>query len=809
MSSSSRKMLQAAAGAGGAGFYPYTVDYSARFNDDDSAYLSKVFGSPTDQNVFTLSFWVKRANISAYMTVFSAGSATGQGRGNLGFESGNIFRFNWDNAGSPPNTYVATTQVFRDTGAWQHIVIAVNTDDSTAADRVKIYVNGSRVTSLSGTVYPGSGDLWDFNKSGVTHNIGRRLSNGPVWYCDLYLSEFAFVDGQALTPSSFGDNKNGVWIPKDLSSGITWGNNGFYLDFSNSAALGTDVSGNGNNFTSSGLTSSDQMIDTPSNNFATLNPLLQFPTAGGLTGAMYNGNLEKYGPADNSFTGAYSTIAMPPNTGKWYSEHYVVTENRNAFGITYAPTDAGSMNPNNSTTYGYYLFCYSGWSYSNLYATSSTLVEQVGNLNAGGIVSILYDSDNLEVTFFVNGTQAGSTMSVPSATYLFFADGYGVSPRAYNVSNFGQDSTFGGRITAGGNSDANGIGDFKYTVPTDALALCTANLPEPTIGPNSAIKPEDCFATVLYTGNGTAIGSGGKAVTGVGFQPDMVWIKNRDAADQWMCFDSVRGATKYLSLDDYDLEVTDTETLSTFDTDGFTLGNNVAVNTSGEDYVAYCFKITAGFFDIVTYTGNVTNRTIPHSLGVEPNFLITKSTTTGTAPYGWFVYCSSLPVTDPETDFMQLEITNPAVDQADIWNDTAPTSSVFSVGTNGVVNKSGDTYIAYLFADVEGFCKTGYYKGNGSTDGPFEYLGFSPELHIIKQTNAVGGWFTLDTEREPYNPTKTWLYLDTNGSENLADIADLNSNGSKLRFAGGGVNVSSNDYITLSIGTSSKYSNAR
>lgn len=821
---SSKKLIQASAGnVAGGGFYPYTVDYSARFNGADNAYLAKTFSStPTSRTTCTISVWVKLTGKRNGSNINTLWGTAGNWEAAAFIEPGNINGWRADQIRvtgmTSPQPTLRTTSVYRDYSGWFNFITVWDSTNATAADRQRLYINGVRLTDFDQQVTASlNQQLIEWLSTTAATNIGIT-GGSTVQSFDGYMAEVVVLDGTAASPTDLGELKNGVWVPKD-PSGLSFGNNGFWLDFSNSAALGTDVSGNSNNFTTSGLTSSDQMPDTPTSNFATLNPLLQFPTGGGYTGAMYNGNLEKYGAADNSYTGAYSTIAMPPNTGKWYSEHYLVTENRNGFGISYAPTDAGSMNPNDSNTYGYYLFCYSGWGYSVLYAGLTT-VETVTNLSAGEIVGILYDSDNLEVTFFVNGTQAGSTMSVPSATYLFFADGYGVSPRIYNVSNFGQDSTFGGRITAGGNTDANGLGDFKYTVPTDALALCTANLPEPTIGPNSTTKTDEVFAPILYTGNGTS-----QSISTLDFQPDFTWIKNRDAADNHMLFDAVRGATKYSNSNTTNAEATDAQSLSSFNSNGFSVGNNVAVNTNTEDYVAWNWKAngsgvsntdgatastvsvnTDAGFSIVTYTGTGSVTTVGHGLGVTPNFIIVKARDKG-AGYNWCSYSSML---GPTYNTGGLDVTSAADAHPNYWANTAPTSSVFTISTYGVVNDSGGQMLAYCFAEVEGFSSFGSYTGNGSADGPFIYTGFRPAYVMIKWTSGANDWVIDDSARIGHNPNNYDIYANSSVAEADNDRLDLLSNGFKIRSSPSGANSNGGTYIYIAFAENPfKYSNAR
>ena len=813
---SSKNLIQASAGVGGGDFYPYTVDYSARFNDVDSAYLYTTLSTATDSKVFCVSTWLKRGDLGEYSQFFGAG-VDAFNRFGMRFDSSDRLEVFTVTASTDVDN-IRTTRVFRDPSAWMHIFFVQDTTEGTASDRWKIFINGVQETSFDTTNYPTS-NATTYANAAYVHYIG---TDGSInYFYSGYQSEVVMIDGTAYAPTDFAEDKNGIWIPKD-PSGLTFGTNGFYLDFSNSGALGTDSSGNSNNWTVNGLTSSDQMPDTPTNNFATLNPLLQFPYPAGYYGAMYNGNLEKYGAADNSHTGAYSTIAMSPNTGKWYSEHYVVTENRNSFGISYAPTDAGSMNANDSNTYGYYLFCYSAWGYSILYAGLTT-VETVTNLSAGEIVGILYDSDNLEVTFFVNGTQAGSTMSVPSATYLFFADGYGVSPRIYNVSNFGQDSTFGGRITAGGNTDANDLGDFKYTVPTDALSLCTANLPEPTIGPNSDIKPDEVFAPILYTGNGTS-----QSISTLEFQPDFTWIKDRDTAYNHMLFDALRGATKYLNSNTINAEATDAQSLSSFNSNGFSVGNNAAVNANAEDYVAWNWKangsgvtntdgsVTATVsvnqdagISIATFNAGTgtTDRTFGHGLGVTPACVLMKARTT--AATDWWVWHKDFSNINGYL-YLQLNSSERGPD-ASLWGNSGFTSTTCGFRSNYTFVVSDDI-VAYSFAEIESFSSFGKYTGNGSDDGSFIYTGFRPAFVIVKSLTTAYSWMMHDSVRSPGNMSDEWFYANyPNAEETGATIGlDLLSNGFKIRTTNVNYNDSGQTFIYMAFAENPfKYSNAR
>lgn len=753
------------------GFYPYTVDYSCRF--DGASRLSRTM-SGTAVKTITHSMWVKRSESSAASAQFVVRATDA-----VTYDDALNFNNLIDDA---IKTYAYTgsyvgedtsVELFRDYSAWMHVVWCIDTTETLEADRNKVWVNGQLLTQTQAQAWVLNADT-SFGRA-IAHYIGGYSGSDFKGY----LAEVVACYGQAYTPTDFAEDKNGIWVPKNVS-GLTFGTEGFYLDFADSADLGNDVSGNANDFTSSGLTANDRVSDTPSNNYCTLNPLAFTSVSYKMDFA--NGNLQATGSGATPTEYAFGTILVPTDGSHYFFEATMTTVTTECY--------AGIADPNTwgATDKDSYLYRNNG----NKYEDGASGVAYGNTYTTGDVIGVRIDGDNLY--FYKNGTIQNSGTAAYTDVSSKFPDGFVIC--------------VGGRASDVINVNC-GQQDYAYSVPTGAVDICAANLPEPTIGANSATKPSDCFAAVLYTGNGTAIGSGGNAITGVGFQPDMVWIKNRDAADQWMVFDSVRGATKYLSLDGTDTEVTDTESLSSFDTDGFTLGSNLAVNTNTENYVAYCFKITAGFFDIQQYTGNATARTISHDLGVVPTFYTCKGISG--AARNWWTYCGSLPVTDPETDYLYLDLDALAQDSVTIFNDTAPTSSVYSVGNSAGLNATSETFITYLFADVEGFCEIGYYKGNGNADGPFEYLGLSPQLHILKRTDAANSWYLIDTAINPTNDgTKEYLGLDYTAPQAQLAFADMLSNGVKMRSSLTSLNASGGDYITLSIGGNSiKYSNAR
>jgi hypothetical protein len=343
------------------------------------------------------------------------------------------------------------------------------------------------------------------------------------------------------------------------------------------------------------------------------------------------------------------------------------------------------------------------------------------------------------------------------------------------------------------------FGQYGYTPPTGFKALNAANLPKPAI-----INGSKYFNAVTYTGNG-----GTRSITGVGFQPDLVWIKNRDNSTGHNVFDTVRGPTRTLVTNNDSSETIDSDRLQSFDVDGFTVGSNTAINNNGDAFVAWCWKKgTTPGFDIVGYTGDGnTSQTISHNLGVAPAVMIVKNrTSTGN---NWFVYHEAYSV-DPETDLLRLDTRDQLQDATPPWNDTAPTASDFTVGNNSAVNANGDNYIAYLWGEASGFSRFGSYTGNGSSDGPFVWCEFRPAFVLIKRTDNTSEWVLHDTSRAPHNPANNELFPNLNNNEGSGRTVDVLSNGFKLRSADGDINANGGSYVFMAFAENPfKYSNAR
>ena len=275
-----------------------------------------------------------------------------------------------------------------------------------------------------------------------------------------------------------------------------------------------------------------------------------------------------------------------------------------------------------------------------------------------------------------------------------------------------------------------------------------------------------------------------------------MWIKNRGGATSHAIYDTTRGTQAQLSSDTTGDEVTSSTGLTAFGSNGFTIGTSSLVNTSGTQYVAWAWdEAPIAGMDIVSYTGNGTNRTIAHNLGVAPKMIIVKARVTASTDQGWPVYHTGV-ASDAETDYLLLNSTAAAADLNTVWNDTAPTSSVFSVGTNALVNANNDTYVAYLFANVAGYSAFGSYTGNGSADGPFVFTGFRPRYVLIKSSSNAEEWHVHDTARDTYNLAIADLYPNSSGAEvTTFNQLDILSNGFKCRSSNTGTNGSGYTFI--------------
>jgi hypothetical protein len=814
---------------------PDPISKSLRFRSSASARLNRTFATPTSRRIWTWSGWVKKSATGSYYGLFScAMSSTGYATFRFNGDAADTLHFSEAPSGGGYNFYINSTAVYRDPAAWYHIVLAVDTTQATASNRIKMYVNGVQITAFSTATYPSQNFDTNFN-SAVAHNIGSNVYTGtPEQFFDGYMTEVYFIDGQQLTPSSFGNtnDQTGVWQPIAYTG--TYGTNGFYLPFSNTAStttLGYDFSGNSNNWTTNNisLTSGstyDSMNDVPTQwipyntagdtgalfrgNYCVLNPLAN------PVGTLANGNLQISTTTDSKVTTA--TMALP-STGQYYFE-ITATDYATGGGLA-----LGLVNSPFLTTFpanGNYLGIgtYSG-SYGNGTSVDTTNLTGADVTNDGDIWCIAIDVTNNKfwagrsrsgtlvwadgVTPSVNGSGA-STLSLPTGTLYPMIYRGGSYNEIYNF-NFGQQP-------------------FAHTPPSGFKTLNTTNLSTPTIGATASTQAGKYFNPVLYTGNGTT-----NAITGVGFQPDFVWLKGRSDALFNGLYDAVRGAgsTKGLYSNDTVAEGAyfNFQNLVSFDSNGFTLGatvntNNInlnaatfvgwnwkangtgVTNTAGSITSTVSANTTAGF-SIVTYTGTGANATVGHGLGVAPSMIIVKSRSNAIK---WGVYHVSI----GNTKMAYLNETSVPGTSSVYWNNTTPSSSVFTIGNGDEVGINGATYVAYCFAQVAGYSAFGSYVGNGVADGPFIFTGFRPRYFILKNITSAQSWSVQDTSRSPYNVSSAVLLPNSSSAELTGtDFIDIVSNGFKIRHSSSGNNNNNGDtYIYMAFAESPfKYSLAR
>jgi hypothetical protein len=747
---------------------------SLRFRFSASAFLNRTPSVAGNRKTWTWSAWVKRGTLGTGVMFSGGATSSDTGVNYIGFASDQLIF-----AGI--STYFRTTsQVFRDPSAWYHIVLALDTTQATAADRAKIYINGNQVTAFAVNNTLTLNADYGINQAAL-HRVGAESISGGFGSFDGYMTDINFIDGQALEPYYFGNNDaNGVWKP--IAYKGTYGTNGFYLPFSDTSALttssnvglGKDFSGNGNYWATNNIsitagTTYDAMTDVPTNTSATVaNYAVLNPIGNNIAYTVSNGNLTINNGSAPKGTKPASFFVT---SGKWYWE---VLGNGYA-GAVCGTTGASStltISSTGSNGIGYWEGGLVYWDGGNSGAgpasyTSSDVIGIALNMDAGTVA--FYKNNSLQYTATFG---SGTVPNLSSGCFPCYNDGASVTSK---IANF----TFGQR-------------PFSYTPPTGFVALNTYNLPTPTI-----LQGNKYMDATTYSG-----ASATNVIVNQGqFKPDLVWIKNRSSAFSHYLNDSVRGVFKILfsNLTNAEFDGTSgSDGVSTFNSNGFTLlnGSNADnFNKAGQTYVGWQWQAgqgstssntsgsitstvsvntTAGF-SVVTYTGNSTaGATIGHGLGIAPKMIIVK---TRNAADNWAVYHSSTGA----TQYLQLNTTNASASSTTLWNDTSPTSTVFSVGTNNDVNDSARTYVAYCWAEIAGFSRFGSYTGNGSTDGPFVYLGFRPKFIMIKGSSAVAVWSIWDTSRNTFNLTNSLIQAQVSDAESTNVLGDILSNGFKIR----------------------------
>ena len=767
----------------------YSIDNSCMFDFASSSYLTRTPGAAGNRRTWTMSVWLKQTRLPSTTS------------GGLAFFNAGAEEFFWHDSNDqlyivtePSTVHRLTSGVFRDGGGWYHLFLASDTTNATASNRLKFYINGV-VPSLSTSANPSENFDWDINNT-VAHNIGKRA--GDYW--DGYMADFILVDGEQKEHTDFGKvNDEGVWVPIDYTG--SYGTNGFHLDFASSGDLGNDVSGNNNDFTVSGIGSDHQVTDTPTTNY----PILNFNDAHTESSAVLSEGCRKF---LNTNTAKSNDVraTFGVSSGKWYWETKITDlgqsgVNREILGVV-SPSweiDSGSdgtafpfVSGNNG-----YAYAASG---SKVYNDSATSYGTAFSVN--DIIGCALDLDNGKIWWSLNGTYqasgdpaAGSNEAFSSLSGMFqpaFSVDYGTGNSGILV-NFGQQS-------------------FNTAAPTGFKALNSANL-EPTIS-----DPSAHFQVATYSGNSST-----QTITFDGasdMQPDFVWAKSRSNSDAHVIQEAATGTgtAHFLTRTNSDAV---TDAVTAFNSDGFALGDGSelsdgTINTSGRSYVSMNWKgngsgssnttgtinttktsanTTAGI-SINTYTGNGTDQaTYGHGLGVTPLFCWTLSLTSAD-------HRTSSTWIFGDTAFSKqvgLDAVGDAfgASNAGLGKVEGGSSTVITLGQDPAVNGSSITYMSLVFAEIEGFSRFSSYTGNGSSDGPFVYCGFSPEFVITKANRGGEPWTMWDRKRSTFNPADDYL-MPTNSDAEASSSSisiDFLCNGFKVRGSDSRLNRNDHDII--------------
>lgn len=751
----------------------FTVAKSALFDSTNSETLTRTPSGAGNRRTWTFSTWIKFAPTTGSFTIFNGyGSASDTGTLDILWSSNKIYLRGWS------TNYVYSNMLFEDESQWGNLVMTLDTTQSTSSDRIKGYWNGVELT-WGGSSYPSLNAQLGINQA-VLHSIGAF--NNASGFMGAYLAETVFVDGTALTPSSFGqtDTSTNRWIPKAVS-GLSLGTNGFYLDYSNSSNLGEDQTGS-NDFTNNNTVT--QSTDSPTTNFAVINPI---PT---VSQTLSVGNTRATGAASSAWRSRRATISAP--SGKFYAEWECQSNFTGAGGGTaiasvvddnssiYPGVDTNSVGVYSSTGGDVYVGLAGATDVdTGLNTAADDRILACFDVESGKAWAGFYDA-NTTTTYWYKNT--GATGADPAAgtfpTYVFPTN----TPLTFMTT------TYNTQVIDFFAESSN----FTLTPPTGFSALAQDNL-----------ASTDQFISAFS------------------------WIKNRDATDNYMLFDRVRGVTKDLHSNVTDAQVTNANTLQSFLAGGVQIGDDVEVNTANESYVLWNWMMqstgsgtlnedgsinstvlvdTTLGLSVGTYTGNGTaGATIGHGLGAVPSMYICKKTS---ATGSWRTYHVGTDATAPEDKYLSLDATT-AVADSPIWNDTAPTSSVFSLGSDTGVNGSGVSFMFMAFAPSQ-FISIGSYEGNGNANGSFAPLlnslgiPIQPVWTLFKNIdNGTSGsaWSQEDTARSPINVMDKVLSPSaTNAEGNWADM-DFVTGGIKQRGTNLVVNESAKTIIYLSIGT--------
>ena len=830
------------------GFYNGVATRSLKFNGSNHYLTRQSSTAPNfaagNQKTWTCSFWIKKTGFGSTVMLLST-ILNNANEFNIYINSSGLF-----SVGTQTTTLLQSSEALLDATNWYNLIVRMDTTQSSDSNKLRLYINGNEASygTDNRSSISENDDLGLL--SGINHYYGGR-SNGTMFY-DGYMAELNVVDGSSLGPTSFGELKNGTWIPVEYSS--SYGTQGWRLQFINttlnssgaagsSSTVGADTSGNGNHWQAENITSDDSNIpDSPENNFCIFN----FSDPTNMT--LAEGNLETDKASNASNDGVNGTFLL--TSGKWYFEFKpkYFSGGSGGFGNVGVRNPSGSAkdalgsgNAPNATV----LYLFDGnvqdFNSDTTYFPSGGSGNTYGATGSEMIYGVALDMDNGKIWFSINGTYPNSGNPATGANEarddINTNHPNGVFPTiaSYNVAfiaNFGQNPSFNNDVgnsghSVGTESDSKGIGLFRYAPPSGYLAICSSNLSDTTISPSKATQADDHFVTVPYTGNGSTTQN-----ISIGLKPDWVWLKSRSNNSGYHTLvDSSRGDIALgsdQSIAEYSVSEFNINTDNTIDVVHY--GNNYSMNTNAATFVAWNWVANGGTtssnsdgditstvqantdagFSIVTYTGTGTQSdTVGHGLGKKPAWVLVKSRSEA---QNWHVYHQGLDSSAPHNYTIFLNATNArASSSSNYWGGSAPTTTVIGVGNDNSSNKSSTTYVMYCFAEIEGYSKFGTYTGNGSTDGTFVPLGFRPAFVMIKRYNGTGNWFIMDNKRLGYNPNNYRLVADSTLEEHTAtSIIDIFSGGFKCKTTSTNTNGSSDTYIYMAFAEQPfQFSNAR
>ena len=775
------------------------IERSVKLREEENAYFNRTSTVAGDRRTFTLSIWVKFFKTDGNQDfIFMCGDSPDN---QLQLSREGVTQINFEpKTGGSTDARFYNKNHLRD-HKWYHLVLKIDTTQSTASDRMAFYINGvqdNENTDIVATTYPSQNLEFKWGENGISYTIGRRTHSGYLDNGDMQIADAHYVSGYAYDATAFGyfEDQTGIWRPKKYTG--SYGSAGWHLDFSDNSStttLGYDKSGNGNHFTASGISVSsgsgnDSLLDTPTNVFCTLNRL--FNDTSRAEPNFTNGNLEIGNDGGGDLL-THGTLAVM--SGKYYFEAVGGEVSTSGGGTHFIGVQ---QEQNGHVAEGLYR------NDGRVYDSSGSESSSGTSYTSGDVIGVAFDADTGKVWFAKNNTYISSGDPATGANPAFtWSTTNAITPAlAFDNTSNGKTwiSNFGQR-------------PFTYTPPTGFKALSSKNL---TPNVSSIIRPQRHFDVFLYTpvsGANTHYGN-------LEFTPDLVWLKSRTQAYSHYWFDVVRGTgQKGLKSDVNEQEGSDTTSITSFDRGGFTLPGSTGVNdtgSGGDGVVAWCWKAggaavsntdgditssisanqTAGF-SIVTWTGNGSNSTVGHGLGKAPKVIICKLRDTTTQD--WFFMTGE--IMNDRGKYQKFNESGGIVSDIHTFPPTAPTSTVFTVGGEDGGNSSngnGSKYVAYCWAEIPGYSKFGKYRGNYDANGTYIHLGFRPALLIVKKSTD-DNWYIADYKRDPTNPGDHRLFGDVNSVEGGVgqEHFDFLSNGFKWRRAKNPFNNNDADFLYM------------